>query len=114
MDRWTEENPNPNAFYPRLSTNEVETTNYASSTWWVKRADYLRLKQAEVGYNFTSKQILGKNKKNDYFQKLRLYMSGTNLLTFSRWKFWDPELGDGRGTSYPNISTYNVGMRITF
>ena len=110
LDRWTEENPNPNAFYPRLSTNETSTTNYQTSTWWIKRADYLRLKQAELGYTFNDNAFLKKN----HFKKLRLFLSGTNLLTFSKWDFWDPELGDGNGAQYPNISTFNLGCRMTF
>ncbi len=108
-DRWTPENPNPNAFYPRLSTNQTSTTNYASSTWWTKRADYIRLKQAEIGYNVPVK---------DYgvegVTKMRIFVNGTNLFTTSKWKFWDPELGDGRGAVYPNISTYNLGFRLSF
>lgn len=108
LDRWTPDNPNPNAFYPRLSTNEKVTSNYEASTWWIKRSDYLRLKQAEIGYTINGRDNgIGIN-------KLRIYFNGTNLLTFSKWKFWDPELGDGRGASYPNIKTYNLGFRITF
>lgn len=108
-DRWTVDNPNPNAFYPRLSTNQDVTTNYYSSTWWVKRADYIRLKSAEVGYTFGIKAL-----SKVAIKKLRIYANGTNLLTFSKWKFWDPELGDGRGASYPNISTFNLGLRANF
>ncbi len=110
LDRWTPENPNPNAFYPRLSTNQDQTTNYYTSTHWVKRADYLRLKQAEIGYTFTENSFLDKYA----IQKLRVFMSGTNLFTLSPWKYWDPELGDGRGAVYPNISVYNVGVRFNF
>src|SRR5690606_2132989 len=104
LDRWTEDNPNDNAFYPRFSTNQDITSNYDESSHWVKRSDYIRLKSAEIGYNFS----LGLMKRI-HAEKMRLYINGTNLLTFSRWKAWDPELGDGRGTAYPNISTYNVG-----
>ncbi len=110
LDRWTPENPDSRPFYPRLSTNQDATTNYYSSTWWIRRADYLRLKQAELGYNFTDNAFLARFA----VRKLRIYTNGTNLLTFSRWKFWDPELGDGRGAVYPNITTYNFGIRVNF
>lgn len=110
LDRWTPDNPNPRPFYPRLSTNQDQTTNYYTSTWWVQRADYLRLKQAEMGYTFTDNPFL----KRMAIQRLRLYLNGTNLFTISPWKFWDPELGDGRGAVYPNITAYNFGMRINF
>lgn len=109
-DRWTPENPNPNAFYPRLSTNQDQTTNYYTSTHWIKRADYIRLKQAELGYTFEEDKFLGKYA----IQKLRIFLSGTNLFTITPWKYWDPELGDGRGAAYPNISVYNIGVRLNF
>ena len=109
-DRWTPENPNPDAFYPRLSTNQDQTTNYYTSTHWIKRADYIRLKQAELGYTFVDNSFLDKYA----IQKLRVFFSGTNLFTISPWKYWDPELGDGRGAAYPNISVYNLGVRFNF
>ena len=110
LDRWTPDNPNPRPFYPRLSTNQDATTNYYTSTWWIQRADYLRLKQAELGYTFTNQALL----QRLAIQRLRIYANGTNLFTVSPWKFWDPELGDGRGAVYPNITTYNLGVRINF
>ena len=111
LDRWSPETKtsNPKPFYPRLSTNQTITTNYQTSTWWIKRADYLRLKTAELGYNFSIKAL-----KKYNVTRMRMYVNGTNLFTVSRWKIWDPELGDGRGTSYPNITAYNVGFRIGF
>ncbi|GAA4798552.1 TonB-dependent receptor [Olivibacter ginsenosidimutans] len=110
LDRWTPDNPSQDAFYPRLSTNQDATTNYYTSTHWVQRADYLRLKQAEIGYSFMDKKFLDKLA----IKKLRLYLNGTNLFTISPWKFWDPELGDGRGAVYPNMTTYNFGLRANF
>lgn len=110
LDRWDPENPDKETLYPRLSTNETVTTNYETSTWWVKRADYLRLKQAEIGYNFTEQPFLDRLSMS----RIRLYVNGTNLFTVSPWKFWDPELGDGRGTVYPNTRVFNLGLRINF
>ncbi len=110
VDRWDPENPDKETLYPRLSTSETVTTNYNESTWWIKRADFLRLKQAEFGYNFTDKPFLDRIAIN----KVRLYVNGTNLFTVSPWDFWDPELGDGRGVRYPNTRVFNVGLRINF
>lgn len=110
-DRWTGDTKtsNPRPFYPRMSTNQTITTNYQTSTWWIKRADYVRLKNAEIGYNFSARTL-----KRFAVSKMRIYINGTNLFTKSRWNIWDPELGDGRGTSYPNTTMYNVGFRISF
>lgn len=110
-DRWTPDTKagGPMPFYPRLSTNATITTNYETSTWWIKRADYIRLKSAELGYNFNIKTL-----KKYGVSKMRLFVNGTNLFTKSKWKIWDPELGDGRGTSYPNTSMYNIGFRVSF
>ena len=110
-DRWTGDTKtsNPRPFYPRMSTNQTITTNYQTSTWWIKRADYVRLKNAEIGYNFSARTL-----KKFAVSKMRIYVNGTNLFTKSRWNIWDPELGDGRGTSYPNTTMYNVGFRISF
>ncbi|GAA4130879.1 hypothetical protein GCM10022216_00400 [Sphingobacterium kyonggiense] len=110
LDRWDPENPDKETLYPRLSTNETVTTNYYTSSWWVKRSDYIRLKQAELGYNFTDKPWLDRVGMS----KLRLYVNGTNLFTVSKWDFWDPEIGDGRGIVYPNLRVYNVGLRLNF
>ena len=109
LDRWTPENPSQDVFYPRMSTREDITTNYYQSTWWMFRSDYLRLKNTEIAYNFDMSKFKKVGMKN-----LRLYVNATNLVTFSPWKIWDPELGDGRGTSYPNTTTYNIGLRASF
>ncbi len=110
LDRWNPENPDAETLYPRLSTNETVTTNYYGSTWWTKRSDYIRLKQAEFGYNFTDKGWLNRLG----LAKLRLYVNGNNLFTVSKWDFWDPEIGDGRGVVYPITRVYNVGLRLNF
>ncbi len=116
-DRWTEGNPNPNAFYPRLTSNQDPNSNFLVSDWWLKRADYIRLKSAEIGYTLP----IGSTRKLS-IKKLRVYVNGTNLITISPWKYWDPELNDTgtssttitRGGFYPNIKAYNVGFRVTF
>lgn len=108
-DRWTPDNPDPQPFYPRLSTRSDVTTNYYESTWWQKRADYIRLKEIQAGYNFGLRSLKRFGVKN-----MRLYVQATNVLTFSPWKIWDPELGHGRGTRYPQLSVFNVGLRVNF
>lgn len=97
-DYWSIENQNPNAQYPRL-TKYNNNNNMQSSSFWLRNAAFLKLKTAEIGYNF---------------KWARIYMSGTNLLTFSPFKLWDPEMGGGKGMSYPTQRTFNLGIQITF
>jgi TonB-linked SusC/RagA family outer membrane protein len=116
-DRWTEDNPNPHPFYPRLSSNLDPNSNYLASDWWLHPVDFIRLKSAELGYTLPA-SVLRRNR----IKSLRIYVNGTNLYTISKWKYWDPELNDvgtsgttvTRGGSYPNIKAYNVGIRVTF
>ena len=63
-----------------------------------------------MGYTLTDNAFL----QRLAIQQIRIFTNSTNLLTFSPWEFWDPELGDGRGVAYPNITTYNVGIRVNF
>jgi TonB-linked SusC/RagA family outer membrane protein len=116
-DRWTEENPNPNAFYPRLSSNQDPSSNFVQSTWWLHRSDFIRLKSAEFGYTLPAGLL-----KRYRIKNFRMFLNGTNLYTLSKWKYWDPELNDvgnssagiTRGGFYPNIKAYNFGFRVTF
>ncbi len=108
-DRWTPDNTNPRPFYPRMSTRQDNTTNYLASTWWVKRADYIRLKELMIGYNFGVEKL-----KRYGVKSMRIYLQTTNLLTFSPWKIWDPEVSDGRGIRYPQLSVFNFGIRANF
>jgi hypothetical protein len=116
-DRWTVNDPNPNAFYPRLNSNQDPNSNYLNSTWWLKPAGFIRLKSAEIGYTLDQPSM-----KRYGIKKLRIFLNGTNLITLSKWKYWDPELNDtgtsstnySRGESYPNIKAYNIGARVTF
>lgn len=69
---------------------------------------FLRLKSVELGYS------LPKNLYQRFgIEYMRLYGSGTNLLTFSRFKLWDPEMG-GNGLGYPVQRVLNIGLQISF
>lgn len=106
-DYWTESNRNPYAFWPRLSTYNV-TNNNQTSTWWMQDATFLRLKSAEFGYTLP-KQLV----KKLYMTNCRVYVSGTNLLCWSRFKLWDPEMA-GNGLGYPLQRVFNVGLNVNF
>jgi hypothetical protein len=112
-NRWTAQNPDPTAKYPRASNiaNKV-------SDRFVKDASYLRLKNVSLGYN-----VLPSKFGIKWMQAARIYVSAQNLFTWTDYDGYDPEVsqagtsslvkGLDRG-SYPSAKTYNVGLNITF
>lgn len=106
-NHWSENNPNPNAFWPRLSTYEIEN-NQKSSTWWLRDGDFLRLKSVEFG--FTIPESAGEVFQN---AKTRIYLTGLNLLHFSKFNLWDPESA-GNGLGYPPQRVINIGAQVNF
>ena len=108
LNRWTLDNPDPNAMYPRLATSKVEN-NQQASTYWQRDCSFIRLKNAEVGYTFPKKWFAKAGISN-----VRLYVSGNNLLTFSKFKLWDPELESVNGEKYPQMRTVAVGLNVNF
>ncbi|WP_290477485.1 MULTISPECIES: TonB-dependent receptor [unclassified Leeuwenhoekiella] len=104
---WSEDNRDLYAFWPRLSSTEIEN-NVQSSSWWLQNNDFLRLKNLEFGYRASEKltESLG-------LRSLRVYASGINLAVWSSFKLWDPEMG-GNGLGYPIQSTYNLGVQFDF
>ena len=105
---WTEDNPN--AILPRISfTNQ--THNNRDSQAWMIDSKYVRLKNVELGYTFN------KPKAMPFFNYIRLYVSGQNLLTFSEFDGNDPEApGSGLdyGVRYPMTRVVNIGAQLNF
>src|SRR5690606_29026856 len=82
-DRWTPDNSD--AAFPRFAFNQ--SNNTVSSTYWLKRADYLRIKNMQIGYTVPLSGTIKNHLKN-----IRVYASGQNILTLDRfWKGYDPE-----------------------
>ena len=107
MDYWTPQNPG--ASYPRLIADSSHN-NFQNSSFWVYDASYVRLKNAQLGYTLPERLT-----RKIWIQKLRLYVSGDNLLTFDHMpKGWDPETRSGDAEIYPIASTYTFGVQITF
>jgi TonB-linked SusC/RagA family outer membrane protein len=104
---WSETNQDLHAVWPRLSP-VINKNNIQSSTWWMRDGSFLRLKQAEIGYT-----IQGKWQQKLHLANLRVYVSGTNLLNFSKFKLWDVEMG-GKGLGYPVQRVVNLGLNISF
>ncbi len=104
---WSEDNRNIYALWPRLS-DQLVTNNIQQSTWFMRDGSFLRLKSLEFGYSLPGNLI-----KRIHLKNCRVYFSGTNLLTFSSFKLWDPEMA-GNGLSYPIQKVYNFGIQLTF
>lgn len=103
---WSEANQDVYATWPRLSPT-LNQNNIQTSTWFMRDGSFVRLKQAEIGYTFSDKWL-----KKYHIGNLRLYLSGNNLLLFSKFKLWDVEMA-GEGLGYPIQRVLNAGINLT-
>ena len=99
-------NEDPTATYPRLTYGNNANNNRASS-YWLRDGRYLRLKNVDIGYTLP-KTITGKAHIND----VRFFLQATNLLTFSKFSTWDPEMGSSDGQKYPITKSVTAGVQI--
>mgnify|MGYP002543390423 FL=1 len=76
--------------------------NYRNSTYWLRDGSYVRLKTVDVGYTLPKAWV----------NNIRIFMVGTNLLTWSSFKLWDPEVGDPRGETYPLAKSVTLGVSV--
>ncbi|GGA96338.1 TonB-dependent receptor [Mucilaginibacter rubeus] len=104
---WSEEHQDLYATYPRMGTtrNTIEN-NIQVSTWWLRNGAFMRLKSAEFGYTLPKSLT-----KRLGLRSMRLYVNGLNLITWTDFKLWDPELG-GNGFNYPIQKVYNIGLNV--
>jgi TonB-linked SusC/RagA family outer membrane protein len=107
-DSWTPQNPD--ARLPILTTTTA-TENYVASTFWLKDASYLRLKNIQLKYDLPEKLIAKIS-----LRKLSVFANGENLVTFSKYDQFDPEKDILNNTlyEYPSLRTYSVGVNATF
>lgn len=106
-DHWAEDNQNPYAAWPRLSRVSMANNNQRS-TWFMRDGDFLRCKNAEIGYTLPEKSL-----RKVGITSLRLYLSATNLFVISKFDLWDVEMG-GNGLGYPLQRSFNVGINVIF
>jgi hypothetical protein len=119
-NRWTA--ANPNAKGPRTFNRGEQYWVANWNTFWMRKTDYVRLKNIELGYNIPAGIL---NRAN--IQNLRVYVNAFNLLTYSPdFKEFDPEMTGGdannptggavntSGQSYPLQKIVNVGISVTF
>ena len=105
-DRWTP--ATPNAKYPRLAFGE--SNNEQNSSFWMKDASYVRLKNVQLGYTFpvSISSMAG-------IKKLRLYVNGSNLFTLDKfWDGFDVESPVGTVSVYPQVKVYSFGLSANF
>ncbi len=112
-NHWSEDNPDPNARYPRLvvpDSNALDHNNSKTSSFWMRNAAFIRLKNAEIGYTFPKRWT-----DKVHIQNLRVYLSGVNLLTWAPdLHLFDPDLGSGEGNKYPPTRVFNLGLSLNF
>lgn len=114
LKRWTVENPNPNAAYPRIypRTSAHSTFNNKFSDFWLFDADYFRIKNITLGYTFQKNvvQSLG-------VEALKLYVAAENPFTIRadhRMEDFDPETASGRGENTRGTTSLSFGVNLTF
>ncbi|QNL51010.1 TonB-dependent receptor [Olivibacter sp. SDN3] len=109
LNRWTPETA-ATATYPSLHSS-VNGNNHRASSFWVRSADYLRLKNFEIGYRLPRNIVEAIN-----LSFFRIYANGMNLFTWDKLKDWqvDPEIGDGNGAMYPIQRIWNFGIDVRF
>lgn len=113
LNRWTPQNPNPAAPYPRVSVN----TRFRESNRYVEDGSYLRLRTIQLAYNVPTEKLGVR-----WLRSAQAYVSGQNLLTLTRYSWFDPEVSTRGGAAsispgidqngYPTAKTYTVGLRI--
>ena len=105
---WRTSEDTYSAKYPRISGLHA-SNNYAGSDLYLIDASYLRLKSIELGYNFDF-AFMKKLKMN----QCRLYVNGYNLLTFTGFKWGDPESRQSDRPNYPLTRVFNIGLKVGF
>ena len=117
---WTEDNMNNRPFWPRLSTQSIETYNpqedwynenntaIRKSTYFMRECSFLRCTALELAYNLPE-SIKSKLR----MQNVKFFVRANNPFLISNFKIWDVELGEN-GFNYPIQKTYAVGLNFSF
>lgn len=114
-DRWipreisgTAETERQDAVFPRLSYGKNEN-NFKESTFWLRNARYLRLKNVELGYTLPNTLT-----RKWLMENVRFYFVGYNLACWDKFKWWDPEINSSDGAKYPLQRNLTVGVTLNF
>jgi len=105
-NRWTMDNPDVDASHPRLTTG-TSSNDDRNSSYWLIDGGFFKIKNVELSYSFSEEAIPN-------VSMMKIFLRGTNLLTFSDIEDIDPEnLGFGI-SSYPSMRTFSTGLSISF
>jgi hypothetical protein len=111
--RWTEENPDRYAEYPKFISSYNSRSFEDLNDYWLRDASFLRIKDIQIGYNIPQTIL-----ESTFIDQCRIYFSGRNLFTFHNGeKGWDPEMSvsTGYNTSfYPPTKVLGFGVNVTF
>ncbi|MDB5264279.1 MAG: SusC/RagA family TonB-linked outer membrane protein [Adhaeribacter sp.] len=112
-NHWSTTNPDPNAKYPKVSAK----TLYSASDRYIEDDSFLKLRNIQLAYNLTVA-----NFGVAWVKNLQVYVSGQNLLTFTKYSWYDPEINTRGGSNsislgidnngYPNAKMYTFGVRL--
>src|SRR5690606_12710346 len=112
LNRWTPENPNPNAPYPAISVG----SSFRESNRFIEDGSFIRFKNIRLAYDVPL--------KSSKIKSLQLYVSGQNLITITDYSWYDPEVSSRTAnspttlgidqTSYPVAKTYTMGVKVSF
>jgi TonB-linked SusC/RagA family outer membrane protein len=105
LDAWSPTNTKSNI--PIIKAGDPNNNFQTPSDWYLESGDYLRLKSVVIGYNFPN---IFKN------TSLRVYVSGDNLITITKYSGMDPEVGGigFDGGQFPISRVYAAGVKLTF
>jgi TonB-linked SusC/RagA family outer membrane protein len=108
-DSWTPENPA--ASLPRLTTSNGYPQNFQTSSFWVRDASYLRLKNVQLSYSIPKRYAAKAG-----MSQLKVFVNAQNYLTLTNFKFSDPERNLTRGdiVEYPNAKSITAGLNASF
>jgi TonB-linked SusC/RagA family outer membrane protein len=110
LGRWTPATA-ATATYPVLHYGQNNNNHQESSSFFMKDASYIRLKNVEIGYTFKNLRYKGTG-----FTALRIYTNGMNLYTWDKMGkgSYDPEAPSGKGFFYPQLQVVNFGVSADF
>ena len=103
---------NPSSTDPRIASRN-NTWYTGGGAWnndyWLRNSNYIRLKNAELGYTIPLPQNIKRTISN-----IRVFVNGFNIVTWDKMKIWDPESSANEGVQYPQSRIINIGGTITF